>query len=561
MLAAALVLFLAGPARAASDPVLSALNAELRRSFKSLRGAEETPLYYLSYQAEESHVRRAGAVLGSLLEESLNASRVLDVDARVGSRRLDNTHQLKGAESAHHGDHSAAGELPLDDDPLALRQAAWELTDHAFKEAQNRYIKVATDKAVTAGEADDSDDFSSEPPHQAYEPPPAAPPDPGPWRERLRRLSAVAARYPFLIASNAELTLESHRTWFVDSDGAALSDESRTARLDFELTARTTDGMELDRGRWYEVSDVSELPDEAAMTADFERSAAELAALLKAPDAVPYHGPAVFRSTAAAVFFHEILGHRLEGHRQRLESEGQTFTKQLGELVTAPFLSIYDDPTLERLGGMPLSGHYRFDDEGVPARRVDLVKDGRLTGFLMSRMPIAAAARSNGHGRRSSGSRAVARMGNLVVEATGTVPAGDLRRLLVLELKRQGKPWGLWFEDVTSGNTTTSRDGAQAFQVVPKLVYRVYADGRPDEPVRGVDIVGTPLAAFTKIAAAGDDLGVFNGICGAESGWVPVSASAPSLLLTEIEVQKSSKDAEKPPLLPPPHNDAEKAAR
>lgn len=554
-LLAALILPLPGQA-AEPDPVLDALNTELQRSFQGLRKAEPgTPLYYLSYQAVETRSRTVSAILGSLHEESEGVTRTLDVDARVGSRALDNTHQIKGIESAGHADASVAGELPIDGDPLALRQAAWQLTDRAFKEAQTRYTKATADKAVTADESDSSDDFSNDPPQQWSEAARPPPPDPGLWRERLRRLSASAGRYPFVVSSKVALSLETRRSWFVDSDSAALAMADTEVRLDISLTARTTDGMSLDRSTSWTGPSLANLPAEAEAARVLNHLAGELDALARAPDAVPYQGPAVFGSTAAAVLFHEILGHRLEGHRQKLESEGQTFAKKVGQPITAAFISVYDDPALKSLAGIALNGTYRFDDEGQPARRIQLVRNGNLTGFLMSRTPIAAAAHSNGHGRRSSGQRAVARMANLVVEASATVPASDLRRLLRQELARQSKPWGLWFEDVEGGYTTTTRDANQAFEVVPKLVYRVWADGRPDEPVHGVEIVGTPLASFMKIAAAGDDIGVFNGACGAESGWVPVSASAPSLLFSEIEVEKGQKDAERQPLLVPPHHD------
>lgn len=538
------------------DPVLDALSAELDRSYSGLRKAHSKPrLYYLSYQAVESRSRSAAAILGSLYEDAQSASRSLDVDARVGGPELDNTHQIKGVESMGHEDASTSGELPLGEDPLPIRQAAWALTDLAFKSAQARYTKAAADKAVTAEESDGSGDFSLEPPQRFVEPAPPAPPDPGPWRERLRRVSARAARYPFLVSSQVSLSLEARRSWFVDSAGSALAASQPSARLDISLAARTADGMALDRSASWSARDLEGLPGEEEAAAALERLAEELSALSRAPDAVPYHGPAVFASTATAVLFHEILGHRLEGHRQKLETEGQTFAAKLGQPVTAPFISVYDDPGLSTAAGVPLNGFYRFDDEGQPGRRVQLIEKGLLTGFLMSRAPIASAPRSNGHGRRSSGRRAVARMANLVVEASETVPAGDLRGLLIAELERQGKPWGLWFHDVEGGYTTTTRDANQAFEVSPKLVTRVWADGRPDEAVRGVEIVGTPLASFTKILAAGDDRGVFNGVCGAESGWVPVSASAPSLLVSEIEVEKGVKDAERPPLLPPPHHD------
>ena len=88
--------------------------------------------------------------------------------------------------------------------------------------------------------------------------------------------------------------------------------------------------------------------------------------------------------------------------------------------------------------------------------------------------------------------------------------------------------------------------------MIPVIVYRVYADGRPDELVRGADIVGTPLASFSKILATGDQPEVFNGYCGAESGSVPVSAVSPSLLVSEIEIEKKAKSNNRPPLLPEP---------
>jgi hypothetical protein len=124
--------------------------------------------------------------------------------------------------------------------------------------------------------------------------------------------------------------------------------------------------------------------------------------------------------------------------------------------------------------------------------------------------------------------------------------------MLIEEAKRQGKPYGLFFEDISGGFTTTSRNSPQAFQVTPIMVYRVYVDGRPDELVRGVDLIGTPLTSFSKIVASNDKQEIFNGFCGAESGFIPVSAVSPSILTTQIEVQKKAKSSERPPILPPP---------
>jgi predicted Zn-dependent protease len=315
------------------------------------------------------------------------------------------------------------------------------------------------------------------------------------------------------------------------------------------------DGMELQRAEYYSARSLDRLPGEQAIMADAERLVRELRALIDAPVVEPYIGPAILKNRASGVFFHEIFGHRIEGHRQKSEREGQTFTKKVGERILPEFISIYDDPTIDTFQGRDLRGFYRFDDEGTPAQRVTVVESGVLHNFLTTRSPIAGFPVSNGHARRQVGSGVVARQGNLIISSDNTVPYDQLRQLLIEECKRQGKPYGLVFDDISGGFTTTRRRGTQSFKVLPLLVHRVYADGRSDEVVRGVDIVGTPLTSFSKILMAGDDDDVFNGTCGAESGSVPVSAISPSILVTEIEVEKRSKSQDKPPILPPPAHD------
>jgi predicted Zn-dependent protease len=175
-----------------------------------------------------------------------------------------------------------------------------------------------------------------------------------------------------------------------------------------------------------------------------------------------------------------------------------------------------------------------------------------LKSFLLSRAPVVGFKQSNGHGRKEPGYRSVGRQGNLMVQSSKTVSNAALRQMLMDEAKKQGKTYGLLFEDISGGFTFTDRSNPQAFQVTPIMVYRVFVDGRPDELVRGADLIGTPLTSFSKIVAAGDKMEVFNGFCGAESGYVPVSAASPSILTTQIEVQKKAKSSELQPLLPPP---------
>jgi predicted Zn-dependent protease len=215
-------------------------------------------------------------------------------------------------------------------------------------------------------------------------------------------------------------------------------------------------------------------------------------------------------------------------------------------------MSVVFDPTAKTRAGVELMGHYQYDDEGVQARRVSVVDKGLLQTFLMGRAPLRTLGRSNGHGRAEAGLVPVSRQSNLMVESSRTVTSAALVTMLKEEARRQGKPFGLLFDNIEGGFTTTGRTNPNAFNVMPNLVYRIYTDDRAPELVRGVDLIGTPLAAFSKFIAASNKIGVFNGMCGAESGSVPVSASSPELLVSEVEVQKKAQSQETLPILPSP---------
>jgi TldD protein len=281
---------------------------------------------------------------------------------------------------------------------------------------------------------------------------------------------------------------------------------------------------------------------------------ATLQKLKTAPLADPYTGPALLDGPVAGVFFHEIFGHRVEGHRLRSEMDGQTFKSKVDEKILPESISVYCDPTVKKFAGTYLNGVYGFDDEGVKARKVPIVEDGTLRNFLMSRMPLDKFAQSNGHGRATAGLSPVSRQSNLFVEAAKTKSNSELRQLLIKECKRQKKPYGYYFKSVVGGFTTTDRYRPNAFNIMPTEVYRIYVDGRPDELVRGVDLIGTPLAMFAEIAAVGDTHSVFTGFCGAESGYVPVSAISPSLFVRRIETQKKPKSEVEEPILPAPQS-------
>ena len=533
-------------ANPAADPVMKTMQSELTRATTELGKGDSAP-YYLSYTVYDQNLVVIVAAYGSLLTDASLQRREADVVMRVGSTALDNTH----GQSRSTG--MTFGSLPLGDDQNAIAHVLWELTDREYKRAAPAFLNVRTNTAVRAEEEDKSPDFSKETPatHLANPTPPPAF-DRAAWEGEIRRLSAQFRKYPDIYTATVVLQVSDSNSRMVSSEGSAIETPSATTRMVMEATTRADDGMDLLRVETFQAPSASELPNEAGLTAKITKMADDLKALRSAPVAEPYDGPAMLSGRAAAVFFHEVLGHRLEGHRQRDEDEGQTFTKKVGQEVLPKFLSVTDDPTVHEMAGMKLAGTYAFDSEGVPSRRVEVIKDGVLRNFLMSRMPVKGFETSNGHGRNQPGLMPVGRQGNLIVTSTQSVPEANLRQKLIDEVKKQNKPYGLYFDDIQGGFTLTTRALPQAFQVLPVIVYKVYADGRPDELVRGVDIVGTPLAALTRILLTGDQEHVFNGICGAESGQVPVSAVAPAMLFSEMEVQKRQHSHDRPPILPPP---------
>jgi predicted Zn-dependent protease len=535
-------------APAQTSPLLDVLSAELARNFTALKQKADPAPYYLAYEVTDQRVVVIQASLGALMGRNASRGRVLDVTIRLGSPQLDNYHRVRGDRPFF----TSGAALAVDSEAGAIGQRLWLETDRSYRAAAERLIKIRTNQQVKVAEEDTSADFSSAPPVNFEHAPDVARVDEARWTERIRALSARFRDYPAVLMSYVWLTVETDTRYLVNTEGTRLEHGRTYARVMLMGVAKADDGANLALSEIFDAADVARLPSDAAVRAAIDRVGKDLTALLRAPEVEPYVGPAIFSGRAAGVFFHEIFGHRVEGHRQKDEAEGQTFTKRVGLSVLPEFLSVVFDPTRRQAAGVDLNGFYEYDNEGVKAQPVKVVENGILKTFLMSRSPIRGVEHSNGHGRRQPGAEVVSRQSSLIVESARTVSDAALRALLVEEVRKRNKPYGLFFRDVTGGFTNTGRGGVQSFKVIPLVVYRVWADGRPDELVRGADIVGTPLASFEKILATGDRPEVFNGYCGAESGTVPVSAVAPAILVSEVEIEKQAKGQDRPPLLPAP---------
>jgi TldD protein len=540
------------PAIAKPSPLIGAMQTELERSFKVL-GGQDPRAYFIGYTITDTQRAEVSGSNGALLSSSEGRNRWLQVSVRTGTYTLDNTHKVGEQRMASGGPGTA---IPVDNDEQVVRRAIWLETDGQYRNAAEALIKIRSSKEVKADTAEGrAPDFSHEQPHKSIEPEVSFTLDRRPWEEKVRAYTKTFRESQDILNSIVTFSALAQNAYLVNTEGTQLQSGQIRYRLELFIQGKAADGMNIERYFNFDWVDPKDAPSDKEVATASATLRKEMEGLVKAPLNEPSVGPALLTGRAAAVFFHEVFGHRAEGHRQKDISEGQTFAKKVGEPILPDFLSIVDDPTEKKEGHEDLLGYYRFDDEGVSTHEVVLVDHGVLKNFEMSRSPLADFPHSNGHGRRQLGATPVSRQGNLIVRSNKAVTNTQLRAELIELVKAQNKQYGLLIDDIAGGFTFTGRGQPQAFQVQPLVVYKVFADGRPDELVRGVDIVGTPLAALTKIIATGDTAEVFNGYCGAESGSVPVSAVAPAILTSELEVQKKQADTDAPPILPPPAHD------
>jgi TldD protein len=554
----ALCVPMAARAAAEKDPrlaLLEAMQAEQARSMAKLRLEGYEAPYFIGYQVKDTEHRSVSGRYGALFGDEHKRDRRLFVDVRVGSYELDNSGSDPLAammDLAGDSNFQPRRDAPIDDDPGALRNALWLMTDERYKAALAAWLEKRGKRVYRLAREDEVASFARQKPSRFVQAPvPFA--FSGPKARRLvREIGALFRAHPEIFDSDVRVEADKVTRYYVSSEGTALVTESTLFAIHVQAVTRAEDGQLLENGRDYYAASEAGLPDLERVRRETLEMIEQLLALRRAPVIEPYTGPAILAPMATGVLFHEVLGHRLEGDRQEEDWEGRTFKGQIGRRVLPEFLSLIDDPTLRQAAGQTLNGSYLFDEEGVPAQRVTLIDEGVLRGFLMSRRPVKGFDRSNGHGR-SSGARApAARMANLIVESSRTKSMDELKRMLIAEAKRQGKPYALILEDITGGETNTSSYGYQAFKGHPRLVYRIDVETGREELVRGVEMVGTPLTILNKIAATGDRVGVFNGFCGAESGYVPVSTVAPAALVTELELQRTAQARERLPLLPSP---------
>ncbi len=540
----------------AQNVLLQSLKTEADRNLATLK-MQPVPAYYISYRVYDQRIHAIAASFGEITMSRPVTQRLFNVAVRVGSPAMDNTREIKESNEQGYADYNSAGYglLGLEDNPAAWKTTLWQKTDAVYVEATKRFEKVKANVAVKVSSEDKSNDFSSETPERYSEKMinfSDAKFDPKPYEEKLKKFSAVFKENKDIINSSFSFEIELTHKYFVDTEGAEIFENRLCYRMMMSASGKADDGMDIPLYKSYFAYDLKDLPTDDQVLKDARWLSETISKLRTAPVADSYSGPMLMSGQAASMFFHEIFGHRIEGARLKSETDAQTFKKKLGELVLPEDMSVIFDPQLKKSHNIPMNGQYVFDDEGVRGQRVEIVKNGILKSFLMNRTPIDGFPNSNGHGRAQIQLNTFTRQSNTIIESSKPKTDKELRAMMAQQLKAEGKEYGYLMDQVSGGFTSTGRYMPNAFNVTPYLVYRIFADGRPDEMVRGVDLVGTPLAIFSQIAACGTDYDVFNGYCGAESGSVPASCVSPTVYVKMVETQRKARSQSQPPILARP---------
>lgn len=528
--------------------VLTAMEQELNRSMKELKLEDYDKPYFISYLIKENTVNQIMAKFGSLILSEKSKTRELFVDVRVGDYQLDNSVNGKSGSSSSYKRSSL---LPIENDIDAIRAVIWQITDDTYKKSLTQYFNKKA-KKVQEVDKNNLPSFSKEKPSIHIGKERQLVFDKSEWEKKIKELSSIVKDYRELDDSTITFTAQKETVFFINSEKSKYITDDILYSINIDLSAISEDGNVINNFGSFHYKSIADIPDLDSIKKEVKKVINEAYEIKNAKSINPINLPAILEPEAAGILFHEAIGHRLEGERQIDDTQGQTFSERVGTQIIPSFLSIEDDPSLYDFNGGSLLGYFVYDDQGVKGKRVSLVKNGILRNFLLSRTPVKGFINSNGHGRASNGRAPMARMSNLIIRSENEFSKQELKNLLIQEIKKQNKDFGIIIKKMTGGETNTSSYDFQAFKATPLLLYKVDPDTGEETPVRGVEIVGTPLISINKIIATGNNYKAFNGFCGAESGYVPVSTIAPSILITEIELQKTTSEKEKKPILPPP---------
>lgn len=501
---------------------------------------KEQPPYFIDIRVHEikSHLLRYS--FGILTAQQHSHNRLVTTRMRIGSYEKDNTTTDGSKERMNLRSSVYTDKMPLENDSLSIYKLLEQSFEITYKFTLQQY-KTLLKKDNSQENKEALPAFSREKASVYYEPPAEPQLDEksfNEWKNILKNIAMEISSDNDIVNSEVAMLVMEERIYYLNTEGSRITQNRPQCQIQLVFAVKTQNGNVAPLVKSYIGQSISALPSAENLQNKVQQIKQILKDLKNAPPVDPYAGPAILSPEAAGVFFHEIFGHRIEGQRLNNAYDNQTFKDKIGKKIINEDISIISDPTIKEYNGIPLFGSYQYDDEGVAAKPVIIIENGILKNYLMSRVPVKGQMQSNGHGRAQVGAAPFSRQSNLIIKTKNSVSDAVMRKILIKECKKQGKAYGYYIKEVFGGFTTTDLFSPQVFNIIPTIVYRVYVDGRPDELVRGVTFIGTPLTVFSEIIASGDKYEVFNGFCGAESGNIPVSTVSPAFLIKKIETQR-----------------------
>ena len=514
---------------AASDPILRALQAELARSKAQLKMENIGAPFYIEYRVFDVEQFEANAAFGALREQNRTRLRLLRVLVRLGDYKVDSYYQ---------SGQGVSDILPLDGDELALRHQIWLATDQAYKGAgealsgkQSLLKQLNVEQPV--------DDFAKADAVRSIGPLSTLDIEPLRWIRMLESATSVYKNDPQIETFGATLSFITLNEYFMNTEGTVTRQGSTHYLMTLAASEQARDGMRLDRSPQYASNRIEEMPTPEVFQSDALKLVDQMKQLREAPVVEEdYRGPVLFSNDAAADMFFDLIALNVLGRRPGPGRPARTlgaFASSLKSRVLPEFLSVVDDPTIDRFGGKSLSGSYKVDDEGVQVAPVTVVNQGQLENFLIGRQPIRDFSTSNGHGRAAGSGSTAPAPGNLFVRATKTSTHEELKKQMLDKCRDRGLPYG-YFVDTLGPRLT------------PRVLYRVWtADGR-EEMVRGAIFNELDTRALrSDLSAAGNDPMISN-----RAGIPFSSIVSPSVLFDELEVKRADNTKDKLPDYPAP---------
>jgi len=517
------------------------LKEELKRSMKSLKQPGKPGVFYLSYLFRNQRVEKIWGRLGAVNRHRTQSANTVFCDVRVGSYQYDN---LTNGGLNDNSDREESADyiyMPSEIKEDAFKFSLWKLTDACYREAAEQFydkkskelhfvdpnrklLSRIRQKPLVSWRRHDMPEIDAD-----Y------------WKYLIRKAGSLIKKYDRIKNSWFEFSSRQSQNILVNSEQREILQQRSIFELRGHVWMLSRKGEGISQDINVIEGDLGDMPSEKEFLRLLKERIDLLLSLEKAPVLNSYSGPVMLSPEACGVFFHEVVGHRLEGSRLLSPEEGATFRDLRGKMIAPEYIDIVDDPRAARFQNRSMIGHFLFDDEGASSERAVLVERGVLKNFLTTASPIPGQKAVNGHARNQRYERPISRMGNLFVINHKPVSDEDMRAQFMEEIKRQKKPYGIYVKDVVGGETDTSSYDFQAFKGEIMHAVRVYPNGR-EEPIRGVDFVGTPLSALDSVQCLGDAQEMDNSYCGAESGVVPVSTVAPAMLMRNLELQSRTSE-------------------